>query len=78
MLLKKEATREFQRFVFEQSQRESECWSWNRKIFSMGRIVSRTVLNTKFTYQGKLSSKRFKLLNVTPVQIKPTLFANDR
>ena len=40
-------------------------------------IVYCMVLNSKFTNQG-LSSKRFKLLNVTPVQIKPTLFANDR
>ena len=40
-------------------------------------IVYCMVLNPKFTNQG-LSSKRFKLLNVTPVQIKPTLFANDR
>ena len=76
MLLKKEATREFQRFVFEKSQRESECWSWNRnsKILYMGRIVSKIVycivLNSKLTRQG-LSSKRFKLLNVTPVQFKP-------
>ena len=40
-------------------------------------VVYCMVLNSKFTNQG-LSSKRFKLLNVTPVQIKPTLFANDR
>ena len=30
------------------------------------------VLNSKFTHQG-LSSKRFKLLKVTPFQIKPKL-----
>ena len=40
-------------------------------------MVYYIVLNSKFTDQG-LSSERFKLLNVTPVQIKPTLFANDR
>ena len=47
---------------------------WGR---SYQEIVYRMVPNSKFTNQG-LSSKRFKLLNVTPVQIKPTLFANDR
>ena len=40
-------------------------------------IIYCMVLSSKFTHQG-LSSERFKLLNVTPVQIKPTLFANDR
>ena len=31
------------------------------------------VLNSKFTHRG-LSNNRFKLLKVTPVQIKPKLF----
>ena len=48
MLLKKEATREFQRFVYEESQRKSECWSWNRKILPTGRIVSRNSLSSQF------------------------------
>ena len=44
--------------------------SYQEIVYCMG-------LNSKFTNQG-LSSKRFKLLNITPVQIKPTHFANDR
>ena len=83
MLLKKEATREFHANVL-------YTRSLNVKVSadvgtgrycllggSYQEIVYCIVLNSKFTPQG-LSSKPFKLLKVTPVQIKPTLFANDR